>query len=58
VAVHGLINENTKHRVSPIENIAEACYQIATRDPKAMTGRIDHAAPFLAELRVTPSALI
>ena len=58
VAVHGLINENTKHRVSPIENIAEACYQIATRDPKAMTGRIDHAAPFLAEFGITPSELI
>ena len=58
VAVHGLINEATKSRVSPIENIAEACYQIATRDPKAMTGRIDHAAPFLQELGVTPSELV
>jgi citronellol/citronellal dehydrogenase len=58
VAVHGLINENTKHRVSPIENIAEAVYQIVTRDPKAMTGRIDHAAPFLAELGVAPSELV
>lgn len=58
VALHGLINENTKHRVSPIENIAEAVFQIATRDPKAMTGRIDHAGPFLAELGVVPSALV
>jgi len=58
VAVHGLINEATKHRVSPIENIAEAVYQIVTRDPKAMTGRIDHAAPFLAELGVAPAELV
>ena len=58
VALHGLINEKTKSRVSPIENIAEAVYQIAVRDPKAMTGRIDHAAPFLVELGITPSELI
>ena len=58
VAVHGLITEKTKHRVSPIENIAEAVYILVTGDPKKMTGRIDNAAPFLEELGVTPSPLV
>ena len=58
VAVHGLINEANKHRVSPVENIAEAVYQIVSRDPKVMTGRIDHAGPFLEEFGVQASALV
>ena len=58
VAVHGLITEKTKHRVSPIENIAEAVYILVSGDPKKMTGRIDNAAPFLEELGVTPSPLV
>jgi NAD(P)-dependent dehydrogenase (short-subunit alcohol dehydrogenase family) len=58
VAVHRLITEANKHRVSPVENIAEAVYQIVTRDPKTMTGRVDHATPFLEEFGVTASALV
>lgn len=58
VALHKLINDGNRHRVSPVENIAEAVYQIVTRDPKAMTGRIDHAAPFLEEFGLKPSALV
>ena len=58
VAVHGLITEKTRDRVSPIENIAEAVYILVSSDPKKMTGRIDNAAPFLKELGVTPSALV
>src|SRR3954463_12342886 len=58
VAVHGLITEATKDRVTPIEYIAEAVYQLSTGDPKTMTGRIDHAAPFLQELQIKPSELV
>ena len=57
VAVHGLINEQTKDRVQPIEYIAEAVYRLASGDPKTMTGRIDYAEPFLKELGITPSEL-
>ncbi len=57
VAVHGLINENTRDRVQPIEYIAEAVYQLASGDPKKMTGRIDYAEPFLKELGRKPAAL-
>lgn len=58
VAVHGLINERTKDRVQPIEFIAEAVFQMASCDPKTMTGRIAYAAPFLEEMKLTPSALV
>ncbi len=57
VAVHGLITEATKDRVTPIEYIAEAVYQLVIGDPKTMTGRIDHAAPMLKEMGVTPAPL-
>jgi citronellol/citronellal dehydrogenase len=57
VAVHGLINERTRDRVQPIEYIAEAVYQLASGDPKKLTGRIDYAEPLLKELGLKPSAL-
>ena len=41
-----------------MENIAEAVYQIVTRDPRAMTGRIDHATAFLEEFGVKAAALV
>ncbi|HYE49822.1 MAG TPA: SDR family NAD(P)-dependent oxidoreductase, partial [Azospirillaceae bacterium] len=55
VAVHGLINEQTKDRVQPIEYIAEAVYRLASGDPRTLTGRIDHAAPFLEEMKLKPA---
>ena len=58
VAVHGLINEATKDRVQPIEYIAEAVYQLASGDPKTMTGRIDYAEPLLKELNLKPTELV
>jgi NAD(P)-dependent dehydrogenase (short-subunit alcohol dehydrogenase family) len=58
VAVHGLITEATRHRVQPIEYIAEAVYQLASGDRAVLTGRIDYAEPLLAELGRTPSPLI
>jgi NAD(P)-dependent dehydrogenase (short-subunit alcohol dehydrogenase family) len=58
VAVHGLINEQTKDRVQPIEYIAEAVYRLASGDPKKQTGRIDYAEPFLKELSVKPAELV
>ena len=55
VAVHGLINEQSKDRVQPIEYIAEAVYQLASGDPKTLTGRVDYAEPLLKELNLKPS---
>jgi citronellol/citronellal dehydrogenase len=58
VAVHGLINDQTRDRVQPIEYIAEAVYRLASGDPKTMTGRIEYAAPFLKELGLEPAELV
>ncbi len=58
VAVHGLINEQSKDRVQPIEYIAEAVYQLASGDAQTMTGRIEYAAPFLQSIGKEPSQLI
>jgi NAD(P)-dependent dehydrogenase (short-subunit alcohol dehydrogenase family) len=58
VAVHGLITEATKDRVQPVEYIAEAVFQLASGDPKTLTGRIDHAAPFLKEFDIKPTELV
>ncbi len=58
VAVHGLINEQTKSMVQPIEVIAEAVYQLSIGDPQKMTGRIDYAAALLTELGVSAGELI
>jgi NAD(P)-dependent dehydrogenase (short-subunit alcohol dehydrogenase family) len=58
VAVHGLINEQTRNRVQPIEYIAEAAYRLASGDPRTMTGRIDYAEPFLKELSIQPAELV
>jgi hypothetical protein len=58
VAVHGLITAETRDRLQPIEYIAEAAYRLACGDPKTMTGRIDHAAPFLEEMKLKPAELV
>jgi citronellol/citronellal dehydrogenase len=51
---HHLINESNKARVQPVEYIAEAVYQLCIADMD-MSGRIDHAAPFLEELGIEPA---
>ena len=56
--VHGLVNDQTRERVQPIEYIAEAVFRLASGDPKTMTGRIEYAAPFLKELQIEPAALV
>ena len=49
-----LINDQSRSRVQAVEYIAESVYQLAIAD-LAMSGRIDHAAPFLEELKIEPS---
>ena len=56
--VHNLVTDATRSRVQPIEYIAEAVFQLASGDPKTLTGRIDHAAPFLKEMQLEPAALV
>jgi NAD(P)-dependent dehydrogenase (short-subunit alcohol dehydrogenase family) len=56
--LHNLVNDATRSRVQPVEYIAEATYQLCIGDHRTMTGRIDHAAPFLKEMALEPAALI
>ena len=56
--LHNLVNDATRSRVQPVEYIAEATYQLCKGDYRTMTGRIDHAAPFLKEMHLEPAALI
>ena len=58
VAVHGLINEQTKDRVQPIKFIAEAVYQLCIVDPMGRTGTVNYAEPLLAELGIAPSEIV
>ena len=58
VAVHGLINDQTRSRVQPIKYIAEAVYRLASADPKTLTGTINYAEPFLKEQGVQPAELV
>jgi hypothetical protein len=54
VVHHHLINETNKARVQAVEYIAESVYQLTIADI-SMSGRIDHAASFLEELKIEPS---
>ncbi|MCZ6501055.1 MAG: SDR family NAD(P)-dependent oxidoreductase [Gammaproteobacteria bacterium] len=54
VVHHHLINESNKARVQAVEYIAESVYQLTISDI-SMSGRIDHAAAFLEELKIEPS---
>lgn len=55
---HNLVNDQTRSRAQPIEYIAEAVFQLATGDVATMSGRIEHAAPFLKELAKEPAPLV
>ncbi|MGH6957169.1 MAG: SDR family NAD(P)-dependent oxidoreductase [Caulobacteraceae bacterium] len=56
--LHGLVNDQSRSRVQPIEYIAEAVFRLASGDHRTMTGRIDYAEPLLKELSLEPAALI
>ena len=56
--LHNLVNDNTRSRAQPIEYIAESVFQLCKGDYRTLTGRIDHAAPFLKELNLEPASII
>jgi citronellol/citronellal dehydrogenase len=43
--LHGLVNDQTRARVQPIEYIAEAVFRLASGDPKTLTGRRASRSP-------------
>lgn len=55
---HNLINEQTKHRVTPVEHMAEACLRLVHGDARQLTGRIDYADQVMKEFNLTAAELI
>lgn len=57
VEYFGLITEETKHRVTPVEHVAEACLRLAVQEPSRISGRIVTMAGMIEEFELTPAAL-
>lgn len=57
VVHHKLITEESKDRVVPVENMAEACLRLSYGDPAKLTGKITYAVDMIEEFNLTPSAL-
>lgn len=55
---HNLINEQSKHRVTPVEHMAEACLRLVHGDSKQLTGRIDYADAVMKEFNLQAADLI
>ncbi len=55
---HNLVNEKTKHLVTPVEHMAEACLRLVHGDPKVLTGRIDYADAVMKEFDLEAADLI
>ena len=53
-----LINDQSRSTVEPIEYITESVYELCRCDPKTMTGRIDHATPFVKEFNLAPATIV
>lgn len=63
VATPGLVanngvNDGNRDRLQPIEVIAEAVFRLASGDPRTLTGRIEHAEPFLKAQGLAAAALV
>ena len=56
---HKLVTDQTpKERITPVENMAEACLRLVYGDPASMTGIITHAKDVLAEYDLEPAELL
>ena len=57
VEYFGIINEANKHRVTPVEHVAEACLRLAVNEPSMISGRIVTTPEVLEEFDLTPAEL-
>lgn len=56
---HKLVTDETpKDRITPVENMAEACLHLVHGDPADNTGIITHAKDVLAEYELKPAELL
>ena len=58
VEYFGLITEETKDRVTPVEHVAEACLRLAVSEPSRISGRITTTAELLEEFGLEPAELL
>lgn len=55
---HGLVNERNKDRVTPVEDVAEACLRLCHGDPAEISGKITYADQVIKEYDLHPVELI
>lgn len=55
---HNLVTEESRSRVTRVEDMAEACLRLVHGDPKEMTGRITYADEMLKEFNLLPQDLL
>jgi citronellol/citronellal dehydrogenase len=55
---HNLITEESKDRVTPVEDMAEACLRLVYGDARELTGKITYAVDMISDYQLTPQALI
>lgn len=56
---HKLVTDETpEERITPVENMAEACLRLCHGDPNQMTGMITYAADMIDEYKLEPAELI
>ena len=56
---HKLVTADTpEERITPVENMAEACLRLSYGDAKELTGKITYAADMLKDYKLTPAELI
>lgn len=59
VVHHKLITDETpEERITPVENMAEACLRLVHGDVKDLTGKITYAVDVLSDYSLSPAALI
>ena len=55
---HNLVTEESKHRVTPVEHMAEACLFLVSGDAQARTGRVTYAADIMRENSLDAAPLL
>jgi NAD(P)-dependent dehydrogenase (short-subunit alcohol dehydrogenase family) len=55
---HGLVTEQNKDMVTPVEHMAEACLRLSYGDAQKLSGRITYAADMIKEFDLKPAELL
>ncbi len=55
---HNLVTEESQHRVTPVEHMAEACLHLVCGDAQALTGMVTYAADMMADYALQPAELL